>query len=288
MYRCNCGRSFDKEKSLWSHGGFCDHYETRKQKIEERHLIGTHLCKCGKTFSSSGSLGSHGRFCNLHEKVNKRTKYLQVDGTYKCECGRSFEKSQSINAHFSRCLIHRNGTQPTKRGGGSGWAKGMTKETHSGVAKMAASLSKSLKGKKGKPHTEETKLRLSLKRIEFLENNPNNNIAWYTVSNGKSLIKVQGKWELDVANWLNALGISWSRHKVKYDGHRHYTPDFWLPELGFYLEVKGWLSDRDIAKMKKVVDETEIDLRLLTKEMYHRLGSLTLDDLVKFDHRNTK
>lgn len=211
-----------------------------------------------------------------------KTNYL-IDGLYICECGKTFEKSQSLNAHFSHCIIHRNGKPTNSYRGGGGWSKGLTKETHSGISKMAKTLSINLLGKKGTPHTADTKKHLSNKRIEFLEKNPGSNIKWYKVSNGIKEICVQGKWELDVANWLNDNSILWDRVRVKYDGHRTYTPDFWLPQYNFYIEVKGWLSDRDIVKMRKVINQTGIIIKLVYKKDYYNLSNISIKDLSTFN-----
>ncbi len=90
---------------------------------------------------------------------------------------------------------------------------------------------------------------------------------------------MQGEWERKVAEWLNSNLIRWDRKRICYDNVHHYTPDFWLPDHKFYIEVKGWLSNRDLEKMKRAVEKTGIDLRLLDKELYSRLESLTLQDL---------
>lgn len=239
-------------------------------------------CNCGKDFEKIGSLNSHARFCKEYVKKEKKTVYKNEEGVYTCECGKTFEKSQSLNSHFSRCKTHRNGTPPITQRNGGGWNVGLTKENNLSVAKMANSLSVLKKGKPGNKHTEETKRKMSLKRIEFLENNPDNNILWYVVNNGEKDIKVQGEWERNVANWLNDLNIKWDRHKISYDVHRNYTPDFWLPEYNFYLEVKGWLSDRDRIKMKKVIEQTGIKIKMLNKSDYVNLEKITPEDLEFF------
>lgn len=198
---------------------------------------------------------------------------------YVCLCGKEFLKSQSLNAHYSHCIIHRSGKLPITNRGGGGWSKGMTKENNEGVKKMSSTLSITRTGKK---HSEKTKTILSNKRIMFLEENPNSNVKWFIVNNGIRDIKVQGKWELTIANWLNSNNIKWDRIRIKYDGHRTYTPDFWLPEFNFFIEVKGWLRNEDIIKMNKVVMENSIDLRILNKELYNKLDTITFDDLIKW------
>jgi len=66
-------------------------------------------------------------------------------------------------------------------------------------------------------------------------------------------ITLDGSWELDVAKTLDENCINWTRNKNRfeyyYDGKsRFYTPDFFLVDLKIYLEVKGYQTEKDIAK----------------------------------------
>lgn len=121
----------------------------------------------------------------------------------------------------------------------------------------------------GHSHTEESKNKLSKKRIEFLQNNPNQNINWYEI-NGK---KVQGNWEKCFAERLNELGIEWDRITLKYDKHRRYTPDFYLPKYDMYVEVKGFMRERDKYKMWKVLEYNKINIKMIE----------SLDDIRNFE-----
>ncbi len=241
-------------------------------------------CICGKCFEKKSSLSSHARFCALYVKEERKSKYIEEDGSYKCECGIFFKKSQSLNSHFSRCLIHRKGKPGIYRGNGGCWNKGLKKKDHPAIAKFAKTLSEQKIGNPGHKHSEETKRILSMKRTHFLETHPGNNIDWYIVNNGEKDIKVQGKWEKEVAEWLNRSLIKWDRHRVKYDNHRTYTPDFWLPEHNCYIEVKGWMKKRDIDKMKKVIKETGIKIKILSKQHYHKINDLSLNELLDFNN----
>lgn len=68
-------------------------------------------------------------------------------------------------------------------------------------------------------------------------------------------IKLKGKWELKVANFLNEKCIKWT-NKIEpqpyywKDNWHLYFPDFYLPEKDIYLEIKGYQRDRDIEKWK--------------------------------------
>jgi len=242
-------------------------------------------CECGKSYEKQSSLNSHARFCSEYIKVKQPSIYKVEDNTYKCECGKIFDNYQGLNGHFAYCQIHRNGKAPTKKGGGwAGWCKGLTKETSDSLKRASEKLK--IKPKRpGTPHTIESRKNLSEKRTLFLENNKDAGVKWYEVSNGTSLIKVQGTWERDVAEWLNQQGVNWNRERIKYDECRTYTPDFKIEEFDFYIEVKGWLKDRDVIKMKKVIDQTSIKIKLLDKSSYNKVlkdSTFTIFDLPDF------
>ena len=150
------------------------------------------------------------------------------------------------------------------------WSKGLTKETDQRIAKMSASLSLNMTGKPGRPHKEETKQKLSRKRIEFLENN-SKHCNWFQVGN----IKVQGTLERDFAKFLLEKSIIFTRNRISFDNHRIYTPDFYLPEFDLFVEVKGFLYEKDKEKMRRVLSEHNIDLRLAFKSDISKLNSVS-------------
>lgn len=75
-------------------------------------------CNCGKEFEKQSSLISHGGSCKLYRKKKKKVSKYKKDDKYVCECGREFENPQSLNAHFSHCLVHRKGKESVSNRGG--------------------------------------------------------------------------------------------------------------------------------------------------------------------------
>lgn len=67
-------------------------------------------------------------------------------------------------------------------------------------------------------------------------------------------IKVDGRWELFTAHYLDSLGVQWSRNRkrfsyIKPDGSTStYQPDFYVHDWNSYLEVKGYETDLDHSK----------------------------------------
>jgi hypothetical protein len=252
-------------------------------------------CECGRQFEKQNSLNTHARFCKSYIRKNKISKYRENENLYKCECGRIFNNSQGLNGHFCYCLIHRNGKPPMEikvNWGNSGnqnkpWCKGLNKENNLSLLNASNSLKENYSGKDaiwyGKHHSDETKRILSEKRMKFLQDNPNSNIKWFSISNGEKEIKVQGKWELNIANWLNEINEKWDRITIKYK-NRRYTPDFYLIDRDEYIEVKGWLKDRDLYKMFLVLQENpDIKIRLLQKKLYKKIDKIKIEDIPIFN-----
>ena len=64
-------------------------------------------------------------------------------------------------------------------------------------------------------------------------------------------------WEVACANRLDELGIRWIRNpslKLKYTTRgrrqRNYIPDFYLPDLDIYIEVKSTSSDQHMITVR--------------------------------------
>jgi hypothetical protein len=66
---------------------------------------------------------------------------------------------------------------------------------------------------------------------------------------------VQGTWELFVASLFDQTGVHWERCSESFEYHFssrywRYTPDFVLPNVGCFVEVKGYATERDYAKWR--------------------------------------
>lgn len=90
---------------------------------------------------------------------------------------------------------------------------------------------------------------------------------------------VRSTWELAVASMFDQWGMSWQYEpraflvgKGRWRG-KTYTPDFYLPELDLYIEVKGWLDPWSRAKMAAFKRKYPgVKLLLLQKEEMEQLG----------------
>lgn len=69
-------------------------------------------------------------------------------------------------------------------------------------------------------------------------------------------IILDSNWELEFAKWLDKNNIKWERpvngFEYKWNGKRIYYPDFYLPVFDLYVEVKGYIRDRDYLKWSSI------------------------------------
>jgi hypothetical protein len=140
-------------------------------------------------------------------------------------------------------------------GRGRDWNKGLKASEETGQKISAA-----LKGKPWKAKDPETEIERRRKISEKMKNNPNaggyregpgvGKGGWYE-SEIAGRVYLDSSFEKRVAQCLDKHSLQWERNKEKfpyeYNGKRHfYTPDFVVN--GMFVEVKGWISDRDLAK----------------------------------------
>lgn len=222
---------------------------------------------CEKEYKSISGLKAHLKY--THDIV------AAMNENNTCKCGREFPNTQALYAHNRWCLIHRNGKEPVAANTGKpSPLKGKKLEEYCRNPELARKRMSDamVVASAGRKHKEETKLKLSIARMNAMECNSVHS-KWFDVDG----VKVQGTWEREIALLLKQKNIKFSRVRLRYNNHRHYTPDFFLHELGVYLEIKGWLSNRDIVKYKKFFLDHPEKLIILVRNFD---GRNNYDDLV--------
>jgi hypothetical protein len=130
------------------------------------------------------------------------------------------------------------------------------------------------KATKGRQLTKEHKDKLKIAMRNAVLNNPNsytaNNVSGRTPIIEYNGFKLKGTWELETAKWLDRNNIKWTNildgFEYDWNDSKHlYYPDFYLTEINYYIEVKGYERERDIAKWKVVnnlivIKKNEIDM----------------------------
>jgi hypothetical protein len=98
-------------------------------------------------------------------------------------------------------------------------------------------------------------------------------------------VSLDGTWELLLAEFLDNNNVDWKRNTKRFDYFfedkwRHYTPDFYLPKINIYIEVKGYKTNMDEAKWNQF---PETLFPMFKKEiMSIKRGEYTLKDFTEW------
>jgi hypothetical protein len=182
-----------------------------------------------------------------------------------------------------------------------------TKETHPEWARKVSETHKergTLVGDKNPMKNAESRAKTSVGRKKYYENAENRlktsdsvkkawsdgrfegvqvgRCKWYThVKPSGESVRLQGKWEVVFAQYLDKSGILYEAHpkrKLKYTdsvGSSHtYFPDFYLPIQDAFVDVKGAMFyDLGLEKMRAVQEcNPETPIVILTREGFSSLG----------------
>ena len=188
---------------------------------------------------------------------------------YICQyCGRQCKNLNSLRQHEIRCKLNPDKIDMSYiKPGHSKGHKGTNqfiKAKELGLEKPVVSEEtkyKLSKIQKGKSHSLEFRQKLSESMKKAVIEHPES----YSSSNINGRVKhyeyngfiLDGKWELDVAKYLDSKNIKWEKPKkgfeYEWNNSIHlYFPDFYLPEYDYYIEVKGYQRERDLYKWKVV------------------------------------
>jgi len=173
-------------------------------------------------------------------------------------CPENKRKNSAINkeayntgTRLSASEIYKKLDQSTKER--MAWAKGLTKETSPGIASMSLKL----KGRPGigRPHTDETKAKLSKVRTEWLKN----------PLNRKNLGRHKKSWmELTFEEYLKYNGITgWDTevHFWNEDLRKNYFPDFIFEDQKLIIELDG-------TQHRKTVEQDTVRDRWFSSKGY--------------------
>lgn len=185
---------------------------------------------------------------------------------YKCvHCDKEYENKRSINGHIRLCPFNPSRRQHPKLGK-FGTGNQFTKAKKEGREISVSSETRNKLRSAGtgensfwkKDGNAELRKQHSVSMKRAVENFPES----YTSSNrGRTKqiivdgIKLQGNWEVEFYKWCKQCKIQIERpidgFPYKWNNSiRTYFPDFFLPELNIYVEVKGYETERDICKWR--------------------------------------
>lgn len=234
------------------------------------------LCSCE---ISKSNYSKHLRRHQIHPETFSKTigRYkLNHEGLVCQFCGKECKTKNSLCNHERLCRENPNRQEPYKNTKSrTAWNKGLTKETDERILKASKTYAynKAL-GKHNIPRGDDN----AAKRPDVKEKisktilEKSRKGEWH-----KSLAKdmhyqykdvdLDGTWELRYAKFLDSNNISWERCKRRFsyiykNKNHYYTPDFYLPDLNIYVEIKGYEVELDRIKWSQFPKgETLIILR---------------------------
>ena len=182
-------------------------------------------------------------------------------------CGKEYKNKKALVQHEIRCKLNPNKIDLSyiKSGHSKGHKGGnqFTKAKEEGREIIISEETRKKLGNywRGKTHTEEEKQKISkgmkLAVQKYPESYSCSNVCGrvkHYIYNG---FKIDGKWELEVAKYLDSKNIKWIKpikgFEYIWNNDIHiYYPDFYLPEYDYYIEVKGYQRERDLCKWNSV------------------------------------
>lgn len=134
------------------------------------------------------------------------------------------------------------------------------------------------RGMKGKHHTKEFKQEQSdrnsgLNNPMYGKPPPHSKGSWYE-SSLQGQVHLRSTYELAYVKCLDSIDELWMYEIETFEllDEMTYTPDFFLPRLEKFIEVKGWMSPNSKLKISKFQEEYPFDLEVLIKQDLINLG----------------
>ena len=207
------------------------------------------ICEyCGQEVSASNYSKHLRRHQNHPETFGKTIYHIDHDDLFCKFCGKECKNKKSLVQHEIRCKLNPNKISTTVEGfnsvGREAWNKGLTKDTDKRVAILAKHLSETTKGIPGHLQSEETKLKISKARKQYLSEHPDK--VPYII-NHSSRISYPEQYFIDL---FNAEGIDLKYHlqvsKYELDFYNQdYMVDIEIDGEQHYLDKRIFNSDRE-------------------------------------------
>lgn len=240
---------------------------------------------CG-TIISLINLNRHrnGKFCKKGGKAEefKIPLLTSLDCPF---CGKIGKSKNSAAQHLIRCKENPNRIDITLPKEGKKGKKGrnqFSKAKDLGLPLPEVSLETRMKlSVSGKNQQWDEKRRSEFSEVmrRIAKENPE---SYGSGNQGRSKIfeidglKLKGSWEFKFYLWCKSQKIIIERpingFSYNWNGVRTYYPDFYLPEYNFYIEVKGYETERDKCKWDSFTESLSIirekEIQLIEKNMF--------------------
>ena len=189
-----------------------------------------------------------------------KNKKRRESGSLSCEyCGQSRSSFLGLKIHETRCA-----NNPLQK------PKLISEETRKKISNA----------NKGKKMTDENRLKVSEGMKRAVLKHP----EAYTSSNRGRVkqiiiddVKLHGSWEVIFYTWAKENNLKPNRCLKGFDYFwngkiRKYFPDFYLPDLNLYVEVKGYETEQDREKWKQFPERIIVlrknEIQEIKKDLY--------------------
>lgn len=183
----------------------------------------------------------------------------------------------------------KNPKQSARMKGLTPWNKGIKMPSGTGLK-----ISKTLKASPNVTGRAKSQEKEELRKKKISESaKRNKRSGGYRVGSGRSRgcwyeskfagkVYLDSSWELAYAKWLDLNQVKWQRCKNKFDyefdGKKsNYIPDFYLIDLNLFVEIKGYVTERDQAKWKSIRETHNKELVVLTQSDLEVLSVLNVN-----------
>lgn len=203
---------------------------------KKRHFMEWKCEVCNREFKTRQALNSHVGF---HNKPDRKSPFIEYN-----EKVRNGQVIKKFSNQYMKCRelglpdpIMSEETRKKIGDGGKNWKPEYWKNPENRI-KQSESMKKAVLKNPDSYSTKNVSGRV--KSFDFKDSFGND-------------IKIKGKWELKVAEFLNEKKVKWI-NKVEpspyfwNDSWHLYFPDFYLVDYDIYLEVKGFERERDRKK----------------------------------------
>lgn len=224
-------------------------------------IMDNFICKyCGKICKNKNSLAQHEIRCKQNpNKLNIKSNLIEYNKSIKrgdITASNQYIKAKKLGLPKPQITIE------TRRKIGNGW-RGKHLPTR---MKEKISTSMQITVRENPESYSSSNINGRVKKVEY---------------NG---ILLDSQWEADFAKYLDLNNIKWTRPKkgIEYIYNnmcKLYYPDFYLPDFDIYIEVKGYIRDKDIYKWKAlsnliIIKHKEIkDIHLNKFDLLHILNT---------------
>lgn len=242
------------------------------------------ICELCNTEISASNYSKHLRRHTTHPETFIKKYHVDHPGLNCKFCNKLCKNNNSLVQHEIRCSKNPDKIDTSNSWGNSNlyktvWNKGLTKEIDERLLRASETYKINKKLGLHKTFNSMNNAESRRKLSETISKKVKDN-TWHT-SLAKNMhytykgVDLHGSWEVKYAKYLDDCDIKWERcierFPYMYEEKIHYyTPDFYLPETGTFVEIKGYATKKDYEKWKQF--PKDIPFKVLMKKDLILLG----------------